>query len=367
MSFFSQFPKVAYDFNRTGTIQQMINIFRSVRPQGNELSDAVLYKKYRVKNGARPDIVSQEIYGTPDFYWTFFIINDFLHDGLQAWPMSSETLGKYIKENYSGTAICFRPQIERESGAGSSQGTSNSVAGLLELGEIISGSRSGAVGRLIRKDADLNQIVLQDVINGINGVDPITGGSNVNIVGGGFRGTNNGSGTFDDTHTEFLNGSVTRLDNTTLFSLQTFEVYPYSEAPCYYFEENDIERRPLTSDKVIPTLQLYSELQWNKELQDKVTVGGDFNQLSLTSGSSFGGSILTNSTDIAPLTYSGGFKQEYQQYGDRSTNPLSSNPLTYISNRQKIIEQNDLRSEIQVIDPNYINVFVREFEELINV
>tara|TARA_Y100000992_G_C21209845_1_gene464868 strand:+ start:548 stop:805 length:258 start_codon:yes stop_codon:yes gene_type:complete len=80
MPFFSQFPKIEYDFNRTGTVQRMINIFRSVRTQG-QLDNAILYKNYTVKNGARPDIVSQELYGTPDFYWTFFVINDFLHDG----------------------------------------------------------------------------------------------------------------------------------------------------------------------------------------------------------------------------------------------------------------------------------------------
>ena len=363
MPFFSQFPKIEYDFNRTGTIQQMVNIFRSVRTQG-QLDNATLYKNYTVKNGARPDIVSQELYGTPDFYWTFFIINDFLHDGLQTWPMSEAVLEKYIEKNYSGVAICFQPILEADAD-GISQGTANSVAGILELGELIYGSTSGAVGRLVRKDADLNQIVLQDVVNGTAGIEPKTGASNTNIVGGGFRGTNNGSGTFDGNHREYLSASVTTLDSSTLFSLQTFEVYPYAEAPCYYYEVNDASRRPLTSNKVIPTSPVYSDLQWDESLQFNTSYTGNDD---LTSGR-----IITNSSALAPLIPVGGYKQEYQQYGDSPVDPdsgevttFSANAFTYISNRQKIRERNEERSQIKVIDPNYINQFVTEFEELIN-
>jgi len=35
MSFFKQFPLVNYDYNRTGTIQQIVNIFRNVRAQNS--------------------------------------------------------------------------------------------------------------------------------------------------------------------------------------------------------------------------------------------------------------------------------------------------------------------------------------------
>ena len=40
--------------------------------------------------------------------------------------------------------------------------------------------------------------------------------------------------------------------------------------------------------------------------------------------------------------------------------------LDFITNRQYIYEQNDNRSLIKVIQPEYINVFAEEFENLIN-
>ena len=74
MAFFKQFPKVEYDFNRTGVKQNMVDIYRHVKPLDSFLDNTSAYKFYEVINGERPDIVSQRLYGTSDFYWTFFVI-----------------------------------------------------------------------------------------------------------------------------------------------------------------------------------------------------------------------------------------------------------------------------------------------------
>ena len=62
------------------------------------IDNSSAYTFYEIKNGERPDTVSQRLYGTPDFYWTFFVINEFLHDGYKVWPLSQEQLFDYIKE-----------------------------------------------------------------------------------------------------------------------------------------------------------------------------------------------------------------------------------------------------------------------------
>ena len=54
--FFSQFPSVEYDFNRTGTIDQMVNIFRSIRPETQqELNNITVFKDFEINDGMRPD------------------------------------------------------------------------------------------------------------------------------------------------------------------------------------------------------------------------------------------------------------------------------------------------------------------------
>ena len=100
MSFFKQFPKIGYDFNRNGVLQNMVDLYRTVRPLPAFLDDISGYKFYNVINGERPDLVSGRLYGTSQYYWTFFVVNEHLHDGYRAWPLSQEALQTYINKQY---------------------------------------------------------------------------------------------------------------------------------------------------------------------------------------------------------------------------------------------------------------------------
>ena len=115
MAFFKQFPKVQYDFERNGVITNVVNIYRSVRPLKEFIDSTSAYTFYEIKNGERPDIVSQRLYDNPNYYWTFFIVNEALHDGLQTWPLSQEDLFTYIEREYEGYAITTNPTITRTS------------------------------------------------------------------------------------------------------------------------------------------------------------------------------------------------------------------------------------------------------------
>jgi hypothetical protein len=358
MPFFSQFPKLMYDFNRTGTSQQMVNIFRSIRPQSSILSDVTLYKNYRIENGLRPDVISEKLYGTSDYYWTFFIINDFLHDGLQAWPLSENGMRDHMRKNYSGIALQFTPTtLTNESLAGVAA-TKNSIAGKLELGAFVYGLRSGAIGRIIRKDLDLNLIVLDDVVPGVEGRNPQTGALDNNIEGGEFK-TN-----------EFLQSQWTDLEGVTrtlaaggdiLNTLKPDKIFNYADAPAFYYLENDPEERPVTSPDILPTqasqtTPVYSELQWNLDLQSKIS-NFDLDQLNQNAlgDQNF---IATNTAVNAPLISNGGYQPVAED--------ISSN-IVYKSNRDFVRDKNDARSTILVISPQYINEFVEEFERVLNV
>ena len=81
MAFFKLFPTQQYDFNRDGVLQNVIDIYRSVRPEGYKVDNTTVYKLETVQNGERPDRMSERLYGTTDYYWTFFVINEFLNLG----------------------------------------------------------------------------------------------------------------------------------------------------------------------------------------------------------------------------------------------------------------------------------------------
>ena len=223
MNFFKNFPVVEVDLQRDGRVNKMVNIFRSVRPLQNFIDDSALYTFYEIKNGERPDIVSQRLYKTSEFYWTFFVINDFLHDGYRSWPMSQEVLEKYLEVEYEGFALVTHPEVDTNSD-GSVIEYTNSLAGenitytvdgtRYKLGETVTGSSSNASGKVTKKNLDLNQLIVQSV-----------------------------SGTF--VSGENVDGATSQA------SVQVAEVFKYAEAPHHYYKKGDTEERPVTPRKFI--------------------------------------------------------------------------------------------------------------------
>tara|TARA_Y100000385_G_C13069549_1_gene628354 strand:+ start:895 stop:1716 length:822 start_codon:yes stop_codon:yes gene_type:complete len=215
MSYFKQFPNIAYDFDRNGIKQNVVDIYRSARPLNAFLDDLNAYSFYEVKNGERPDIVSQRLYGTTQFYWTFFIINDFLHDGLAAWPMSQEKIQAYMNQEFEGVVITTNPFVDDTGDIGVEAGYPNSLSGRFELGETITGTTSGATGILVKKNLDMNQLVLQSVEG--------------SFIGSSAPGPQNA--------TESITGSK------TTDSVNTYDVYKYIDAPHNYYRTDDPEKR----------------------------------------------------------------------------------------------------------------------------
>ena len=50
MAFFKLFPKVGYDLNNNGVLQNIVNIYRSVRPLKEFLDDYSAYKMLELLN-----------------------------------------------------------------------------------------------------------------------------------------------------------------------------------------------------------------------------------------------------------------------------------------------------------------------------
>jgi len=109
MSFFNKFPKIDYDINLDGITQKLIDFSRVVDVNDILAIDSTAYIKYDIIDGARPDIVSQLLYDTPDYYWTFFILNDHLKSGYHKWPKGAVALEKYIDEKYKNYVILTIP------------------------------------------------------------------------------------------------------------------------------------------------------------------------------------------------------------------------------------------------------------------
>ena len=140
--YFKRFPIVNYNFgdNEASTLFSNISAYIDIIDQVKQ--EVAFYEKYTILDGDRPDMVSQKLYGTPDYHWTFFAMNDGLRES--GWPMPERELRELVKKRYPHRTVT----------------TESSIASIFLPGINVIGKTSGTTGRVIERNLDLGQIVI---------------------------------------------------------------------------------------------------------------------------------------------------------------------------------------------------------------
>lgn len=97
-SFFRDFPKIQYMFGdaELPVNFQNLSVYIDAFDQVREYK--AYYQKYTIKNNERPDQLSLDLYGTVDYYWTFFLMNEHLRTS--GWPLPSSQVYAKSQEYY---------------------------------------------------------------------------------------------------------------------------------------------------------------------------------------------------------------------------------------------------------------------------
>ena len=170
LNFFKSFPLVQYQFNEDSEEKNIIiDINRNVRAYISEMDNANAYRYYEVNDGSRPDQVSMELYGTPAYYWTFFVVNEDLSNGLHEWPKSSQELANFVDETYFRTALT----LESNLGVLSDSHHLYNYPTLV-IGETVRGLTSDATGKIAKINYSTNSLILSDVTGTFINEDFIT-------------------------------------------------------------------------------------------------------------------------------------------------------------------------------------------------
>ena len=142
--FFQGFPTMQYDVFANGRPVETTDLFRSVRLKNNLRDDILLYERYRIQDGERPDHVSLKLYGTTDYYWTFFMINPDIVNSFADWPCSRIEMENKIRIKYQGNVLL----------------TEEDISNKFIRGETLKGAISLATASIIQKDTDRGVIRL---------------------------------------------------------------------------------------------------------------------------------------------------------------------------------------------------------------
>ena len=153
MDYFKYFPRVEYVFgNEAEDIGTGIVVTELIQDMSlyvdviDELKRSkAFYLKYYIQEHERPDNVSMNLYGSPSYHWTLFLMNDHLRES--GWPLSFRQMDKQLKRDF--------PHIVAM--------TKDDLTGHFFPGQIVVGQNSGARGKVLRRRLDVGAIHIEKI------------------------------------------------------------------------------------------------------------------------------------------------------------------------------------------------------------
>tara|TARA_B110000211_G_scaffold182514_1_gene206681 strand:- start:1726 stop:2262 length:537 start_codon:yes stop_codon:yes gene_type:complete len=121
MSFFTKFPKLAYDIAGNNEYKLVTDILRRVKIRSSIKDNASLLDKYDIRSGETPEQVAYKIYGDSTYHYLIFLMNN-ITDRYYGWPLSDYGFEQFVKDKYSNPGAIHHYEITQSSGRTTSNG-----------------------------------------------------------------------------------------------------------------------------------------------------------------------------------------------------------------------------------------------------
>jgi hypothetical protein len=327
---------------------RITDLFRSVTSPQIKLDPTIAYTDYRIDGGARPDVVSQLLYGDPDYYWTFFIINDKLKSGHAAWPMSDSQMEAYLTQEYDGYSVIQMADVAGHIITTTSCATTVAGVDFLNTPQYIVNPSTSKTRQVMKYDSDMQQIWV------INSGSSDTFISNLNSSGGIFR----------------LSVSSTGIPYTQASAEANYltSFFPVSAAIGQTIASPGILPYRTTGRSAIHHYVFAPQIGDVVNFQD---ISGTVTNMIEAYANSYGG-IVVNGTQYHYFTDPLGFALTAQDVHQILGNPGTTydisptNRIYPVSYSDWENDLNEDRSRIRVVNPTYIRAFVKQYRDLIN-
>ena len=142
-NYFKNFRFAEYKFGNNTDIDVFNNITQYVDLIDQVRNNISFTEKYHILSGDRPDVVSHKLYGTMDYYWTFYLMNE--HVRLSGWPLNNDEILDQVKSKYPNRVLT----------------TTSEIGALFPVGQVIEGQSSSAIGEIVKRNLDLGQLFVK--------------------------------------------------------------------------------------------------------------------------------------------------------------------------------------------------------------
>ena len=104
MGYFRELPNILYPSflpEKTSSLDFILvkNVFRRVKLRDDLYKNFVVFQKYEVPEGARPDTVAEDLYGSSNLYWVVLTVAGIINVRNE-WPLSNRDLYNYCFNKY---------------------------------------------------------------------------------------------------------------------------------------------------------------------------------------------------------------------------------------------------------------------------
>jgi len=145
--YFRAIANVPIDIDGKGIKDTLKNLTSKAKISDALINNAGFYETVTIVDGERPDLLSQRLYGSSIYHWTFLLLNPQIKNIWDDWPMSSKQLIEYCTNKYQYLAA----------------DTSTNLVGKFKVGETVTGSVSGATGIIKEIHVNMGYVSIQKV------------------------------------------------------------------------------------------------------------------------------------------------------------------------------------------------------------
>ena len=107
MGYFRELPNILYPSflpEKTSSLDYILvkNVFRRVKLRDDLYKNFVIFQKYEIPEGARPDTVAEDLYGSSSLDWVVITVAGILNVRNE-WPLSNRDLYNYVNDKYGNS------------------------------------------------------------------------------------------------------------------------------------------------------------------------------------------------------------------------------------------------------------------------
>jgi hypothetical protein len=121
MSYFSKFPLLTYDIKGDKVRKLLPDILRRVKLRALVKSGGILFDKYDVKEGEKPEDVAYKWFGDAELHWVILMTNN-ITDRYYEWPMNQAQFAEFLTDKYDNPDGIHHYEITKSSGRTTSKG-----------------------------------------------------------------------------------------------------------------------------------------------------------------------------------------------------------------------------------------------------